>query len=101
MSAGSLPPFNAMSLSLKDLEGGERAIGDCTFQQQAVLVIGQQLQALDLMALDRTLPAQESRSVIELALENVFARIISAAGRIRDRDCHQLTADDWFDENGT
>src|SRR5262245_31608330 len=61
-SGGVVPHVGWQSSSVQrdqpvpeDLERGERAVGDGTFQQQAVVVIRQQFEAFDLVALDRAL----------------------------------------------
>src|SRR5262245_45907759 len=67
----------AQSVS-EDLEGRERAIGDRAFRRQAVVIVGQQLQALNLVSL----PAQQGRSGLELALKHILSRVIPAIGRV-------------------
>src|SRR5262245_40699773 len=63
------------------LEGRKRPVCDCALQQQSVLVVGQELQALDLVSFDRALPSEKGRASVDLAFEDVLAGIVAALGR--------------------
>src|SRR5262249_8214318 len=86
-SAGVVPHVGRQSSSVQrdqsvpeDLERWKRPGGDGALKQQAAVVVRQQFQAFDLVALDRALPAQQGRAIIDLAFEDVLARVIPAAG---------------------
>jgi hypothetical protein len=52
--------------------------------------IDQQLEAFELVAVDRSLPAQEGSALVELLFEHVFSDSIPAAGRVGDRVGHRV-----------
>src|SRR5215472_3967564 len=81
----------------EDLQRREGAIGDGAFNKQSLLIVGEQFHALNLVSLDRALPTQQRRAVVDLGLEDVLAWIVAAVRRIRDRDRHQFAPDDWPD----
>src|SRR6266850_3605047 len=60
------------------LESRKRPVCDCALQQQSVLVVGQELQALDLVSFDGALPSEKGRASVDLAFEDVLAGIVAA-----------------------
>src|SRR5215469_7510946 len=70
----------------EDLERREGAIGDGAFDEQPVLVVGEQFQAFDLVPFDSALPTKQSPAVVDLGLEEVPAWIVAAMGRVRNGD---------------
>src|SRR6266850_6094237 len=60
------------------LESRKRPVCDCALHQQAVLVVGQELQALDLVSFDGALPSEKGRASVDLAFEDVLAGIVAA-----------------------
>src|SRR5215471_19783070 len=97
---GKLPGIERNQPVSEDLERRIRTVGDCTLQEQTVVVVDQQFQTLDLVSFDRTLPAQEGGFVVEPCLEDIFAGIIPAVSRIRECDRNKLAANDRFDQHG-
>lgn len=50
-------------------------------EQQSALVVGQELQALDIVPLDGALPSEKGRASVDLAFEDVLAGIVAALCR--------------------
>jgi hypothetical protein len=63
----------------KDLQCRERPIGNCALLELSIRPVGKELEAFELMTFDGALPVQESGVRIELALENIFARVVAIA----------------------
>src|SRR5262249_47928688 len=60
-------------------------VGDGAFDELSITVIDQQFEAFELVAVDRSLPPQQSGAFVELFFEHVFAYAVPAARRISDR----------------
>src|SRR6266852_8452570 len=57
------------------LESRIRPVCDCALEQQSALVVGQELQALDIVPLS-ALPSEKGRASVDLAFEDVLAGIV-------------------------
>src|SRR6266852_9607780 len=63
------------------LESRIRPVCDCSLEQQSALVVGQELQALDIVPLDGALPSEKGRASVDLAFEEVLDGIVAALCR--------------------
>src|SRR5262249_27708718 len=59
----------------ENLQRRKGAVCDGALGKQALLIVSEQFQALDLVPLDGALPAQQGRAVVESGLEDVLAGV--------------------------
>src|SRR5271169_5787429 len=57
----------------KNPRRGKGPVGNCSLDQQALLVVGQHLKALELVPVNCALPAEKSSTVVEAVLLDVRA----------------------------